>query len=115
MDNLESFIIYGSALYEIINSSRLLRKFNVIDGRHRDNYDVIAGVGSKFRFGRHHINFGLTGTYGLKEVVDQSKVGSNDSTLYKEYGIIENNYRIYSFYWFVTYVIRFNTLKNKSK
>jgi hypothetical protein len=101
----------------IIDSANDLffRELNVTDTRHRFNYDLIGGLGSRFQLGRSFLSIGFCGTLGLKDVLKQDLVKSLENPLYRDYGIVENNYKTNSLFYFITWEWRLNYLSRKGR
>jgi hypothetical protein len=88
-----------------------LANYDVKDGRNPINGEFIFGIGSKFRFGRNYITISFNGALGLKQVLNQNFVGTDNSPLFKSYSINENNYKTLSGFYAVTYEVIFNKIK----
>ncbi len=121
MDNLDArFFVQGGFSFNFLSSADatiidaqknlFLNDVNVIDGRHKLNYDLILGLGSRFRVGQSFVTAGVNYSYGLRDVVNQDMVGNPENPLFRDYGVIENNYKTHSIFYFITYEMRFNFL-----
>jgi hypothetical protein len=88
-----------------------LTNYSVRDGRNLINAELLLGIGSKFRFGRNYITVSFNGALGLRNVVNQDEVGTNENRLFENHSISENNYRTLSGFYAVTYEVIFNKLR----
>jgi hypothetical protein len=97
----------------IINlpGDKALYNYNVAPYRNRWNYELILQLMLRFKLSRNYVNFGFTGSYMLNDIVKQNQVGNSNNTLYNTYGIKENNYKLLTGAWTVTYEFRFNWIK----
>lgn len=96
-----------------LNSNHALYDYNVTQYRNRLNYEYILQGFARFGVGRNYLNIGLTGSYLLRDMVDQQMVGNPQNPLYSIYGIKENNYKMVTGSWMVTYDFMFNRIKKR--
>ncbi|HTE24160.1 hypothetical protein [Flavitalea sp.] len=96
-----------------VNGNHVFYAKNVTDYRNRVNLELILQVFAQFGVGRNYVNIGFTGSYLLRDIVKQDMVTSNENPLYATYGIKENNYKLMTGCWTVTYDFMFNRLRKK--
>lgn len=68
---------------------------DLIDAREALNYNLLAGIGTRFRIGYNYLFFDLRYHYGLNNFVNQAGQYSNPSLLYK-YGYVDDLKRMQS-------------------
>ena len=107
------FLRKSDATIVDLESGASLYNYEVTKSRHRLNYEAVAQLLVRLTVGQNYVNVGFTGSYNLHPVLNQSKVSNADNQLYNNYGIIENNYKIISGFWTVTYEIRLSRLKER--
>jgi hypothetical protein len=96
-----------------IDSNKVLFAYKAKDHRNRINLELILQVFARFGVGRNFVNIGFTGSYLLRDIVNQDMVTSTENTLYSDHGITESNYKLMSGTWSVTYDFMFNWLRRK--
>jgi hypothetical protein len=96
-----------------VNTNHVFYARDVVDYRNRLNLELICQVFAKFGVGRNYVNIGFNGSYYLRDIVNQDLVTSSDNDLYATYGIKENNYKLLTGSWTVSYDFMFNRLRKK--
>jgi len=96
-----------------LTSNRGLYDYEVPRYRNRITFEYMLQGFARFVVGRNYLNVGVTGTWFLRDVVNQSLVGSDKNRLYALYGIKENNYKMVTGSWMVTYDFMFNRIKKR--
>ncbi len=89
-------------------SNTTLFEFNTAADRNRFNYEVLLQGIARFKLGRNYLTFGFTGLYTLKDILKDGQ-----GSLYDEFEIVENNYKLLSGFYTLTYEFRFSTTKGK--
>jgi hypothetical protein len=84
---------------------------DVLPYRNAFNSDAVVQGLLRVKVGRNYLNVGLTGTYSLMEILNKNMIGSSQNQLYRDYGIVESNYRIFGGFWTFTYEFRYTHLR----